>query len=140
MGFCCGASMVGAIGTVRYKKTLIHQVPIIYCPICHAFEVYPKVKDEYEILAEYAHADRAGEVTFSDYVDLSDKEDLFEDCVNYDGSAEDALRQQIDHALDLLAVAHKLGDEEWKKDLLNRLKVLSERLSNLHSPSAKSGY
>lgn len=139
MGFCCGASMVGAIGTVRYKKTLIHQVPIIYCPICHAFQVYPKVKDEYEILAEYAHADRAGEVTFSDYVDLSDKEDLFEDCISYDGSSESALREQIDHALDLLVVANKLGEDDWKKDLLNRLKVLSKRLSSHRAPSANSG-
>lgn len=129
MGFCCGASMLGAIGTVRYKKTLIHQVPIIYCPICRAFEVYPKIKDEYEILAEYAHADQAGEISFSDYVDLNDKEDLFEDCIHYDGSTEDALRLQIDHALDLLVIAKKLGDDQWKNDLLKRLKILSNRLT-----------
>jgi hypothetical protein len=135
MGFCCGASMLGAIGTVKYKKTLIHQVPIIYCPICRSFDVYPKIRDEYEILAEYAHADRAGEVTFSDYVDLSDKEDLFEDCINYDGSSENAIRLQIDHALDLLVVAKKLGDEEWKNDLLKRLKILSRRLPSEHRSS-----
>ncbi|EGL82688.1 hypothetical protein CathTA2_1774 [Caldalkalibacillus thermarum TA2.A1] len=138
MSFCCGASMTGAIGTVKYKRTLIHNVPILYCPICQSFEVHEKVRDEYEILAEYAHADHAPEVYFTDYVDVDNLESLFDQCVEINGSTEEVLRAQIDHALDLLAVAKKLRDQKWQEDLLYRLKVLSGRLRREQSKSKNS--
>lgn len=140
MGFCCGASMLGTIGTVRHKQTLIHDVPIYYCPICFSFKVHHEIRDEYEILAEYAHADQAEEVYLSDYVNIEQKESIFQDCIEVDGHPIDVLREQIDQALDLLAVAKSLQDEEWQKELLYRLTVLSGRLrkeldKSIHSTS-----
>ncbi|MDQ0338247.1 peptide subunit release factor 1 (eRF1) [Caldalkalibacillus uzonensis] len=138
MSFCCGASMTGAIGTVKYKQTLIHDVPIVYCPICQSFAVHEKIRDEYEILAEYAHADHAPEVYLSDYIDIEKIETLFTDCIDLAGTTEDVLREQIDHALDLLSVAKRLNDQKWQEDLMYRLKVLSDRLRREQTKSMNS--
>jgi hypothetical protein len=129
MSFCCGASMIGTIGTLKHHHTYIHQVPTLFCPICQAIEIHPKVKDDYEILADYAHSDHAPEIYFNDYVDMKDLEDIFTDCIDIeDQPMTMVLRSQIDHALDLLSIAKKIEDHEWEKQLFQRLKVLSERL------------
>lgn len=129
MSFCCGASMLGTLGTLRHHRTLIHQVPLMYCPICQNVEVHPMIMDDFELLAEYAHADDAPEIYFNDYVDVDERQNLFANCISFeDKSGVQAIKAQIDHALDLLGVAKKMKDHEWEKDLLNRLKVLSERL------------
>ena len=132
MGFCCGASMVGTIGTLRHYNSYIHEVPILHCPICQAIEVYWKIKEDYEILADYARSDHAPEVYFSDYVDIEDIEDLFTDCVYSDAQITPYIvRSQIDQALDLLSAAKKIEDKDWELQLNTRLKVLSERLKRL---------
>jgi hypothetical protein len=129
MGFCCGASMTGTIGTVKHFNSYIHQVPILYCPICQSIEVYSKVKEDYEILADYAHSDHAPDVYFNDYVETEDLEDLFIDCIDIESQLNTSvLRSHIDHALDLLSIAKKFEDNEWEKQLYHRLKILSERL------------
>jgi hypothetical protein len=129
MGFCCGASMVGTLGTLKHRQTYIHQVPVLFCPICQSIEVHPKVKDDYEILVDYAHSDQASEIFFDDYVDVKDLKELFADCIDMeDHSVIKVIRSQIDHALDLYSVAKTLQDEDWKKDLIHRLHVLTERL------------
>lgn len=129
MGFCCGASMLGTMGTLKYGHSYIHEVPIVYCPICQKTEVHHSVKEEYEILADYAHTDQAPEVYFTDYVDLKDKEELFADCIDIAGqSVADVIRSQIDNALDLLSISKKMKDEEWEAELRHRLNVLSDRL------------
>lgn len=129
MSFCCGASMLGTLGTLRHHRTLIHQVPLMYCPICQNVEVHPMIMDDFELLAEYAHADDAPEIYFNEYVDIEKNQELFANCVSYDShTGVQAIKAQIDHALDLLGVAKKMKDLEWEKDLLTRLKVLSERL------------
>jgi len=126
---CCGASMVGTLGTVKHFKTFIHQVPILYCPICQTIEVYEKIKDDFDILADYAHGDQAHEVYFNDYIEYERLDELFNDCLEIDIQMNGSfLKNQIDHALDLLSVAKKLKDEEWEKDLFHRLRVLSDRL------------
>lgn len=130
MGFCCGAGMIGSIGNVRHYKTLVHNVPILFCPACDRIEVHPAIEGEYEILVEYAQGDNAPEVDFQDFVSVDNIPDLFENCTMTDqaGHFADVLKQQIDLSLDLLGVAKELNDEEWREALMNRLKKLSERL------------
>lgn len=107
MSFCCGAGMIGSIGSVRHYKTLVHNVPIMFCPVCDRIEVHPAIEGEYEILVEYAQGDRAPEVDFADFVSVDNTSELFENCTMTDeaGSFADVLKQQIDISLDLLGVA-----------------------------------
>jgi hypothetical protein len=140
MSFCCGASMIGTKGTLKHIETQIHNVPLLLCPVCHRIEVHYLVEDEYEILAEYAHGDGAIEVDFQDYIDLSDQEKMYENCVNHEN--EDPLeivRNQIDMGLDLLNVANRLRDEEWQRQLKKRLAVLSQRRHRLRNKKLTGG-
>lgn len=132
MSFCCGASMIGTRGTLKHYRTQIHNVPLLFCPVCHHTEVHFLVENEYEILAEYAHGDGASEVDFAEYVDVGDHTRLYENCVNAENEdPQDVIRTQIDTALDLLIVAKQLEDHSWQEQLMTRLKVLSERRSRL---------
>lgn len=131
MSFCCGASMIGTKGTMKHLRTRIHNVPILFCPVCSRVQLHHQIENEYEILAEYAHGDQAEELDFLDYVDRNDQE-LFENCVNHE--QEDPLKvvsTQIDMALDLWMVAKQLDDAEWEKQLLERLRVMSRRRDQL---------
>lgn len=134
MGFCCGAGMIGSIGNVRHHKTLILNVPILFCPACDRIEVHPAIEGEYEILVEYAQGDQAPEVDFSDFVRVDHMPDLFENCTMTDEANHfaDVLKQQIDLSLDLLGVAKELEDDAWREALMNRLKRLSDRLKAYH--------
>ncbi|WP_047150468.1 hypothetical protein [Aneurinibacillus tyrosinisolvens] len=139
MSFCCGASMIGALGSLRHYKTQIHNVPILYCPVCNRIDVHHDIEEEYEILSEYAHADMAPEVDFKEYVngDMLDK--IFENCISIDnGNISMVLRGQIDNALDLMSIAKQLDDKEWAEDLKLRLNKLSQRLNRWESQSKKS--
>jgi hypothetical protein len=128
MSFCCGASMIGTVGTVKHMNTYIHEVPILFCPICNAHEIYSKVKEDYDIIADYAYTDHAPEIFFSDYVEIEELESFFTDCVEVNSKITTfVLRSQIDHALDLLMIAKQLKEEAWQQDLYHRLKVLSSR-------------
>jgi len=130
MSFCCGAGMVGSVGSVRHYKTLVHNVPIMFCPVCDRIEVHPAIEGEYEILVEYAQGDQAPEVDFADFVSVDNTSELFENCTMTDEAASfaEVLKQQIDVSLDLLRVAKELGDDEWREALMIRLRRLSERL------------
>ncbi|MCC2685350.1 MAG: hypothetical protein K0R75_2249 [Paenibacillaceae bacterium] len=140
MSFCCGASMIGTMGTFKHIRTRIHNVPLLFCPVCHRVEVHYLVMNEYEILAEYAHGDGASEVDFQEYVDQKNTLDLFENCVNTEGEDPlDVLRNQIDTALDLLPVAQQLNDSEWEAQLKKRLYVLSEKRAKLKGRKASRG-
>jgi len=141
MSFCCGASMIGTKGSIRHLRTQIHNVPILFCPVCHRIEVHHLVEDEYEILAEYAQGDGATEVDFEDYSDAPSRDILFENCVSQEN--EDPLSlvtNQIDMALDLLRVAKALDDVEWEYQLKNRLRVMSGRRDKLRKKKATGGY
>lgn len=138
MSFCCGASMIGTMGTLKHNSTYIHQVPMNYCPICHSVEVNAKVREEYDILADYAHADQAADIYFNDYVEIENIPDLFADCIDIEGkSTREILHSQIDNALDLLSFAKQIGDREWQMQLKYRLKVLSERLKRYQKRDAE---
>lgn len=139
MSFCCGASMIGAMGSLRHYKTQIHNVPILYCPVCNRIDVHPDIEEEYEILAEYAHADLAPEVDFREYVTGESVDKLFENCVSVDdGNISQVLRNQIDNALDLMTIAKQLDDKTWGEELKNRLNKLSRRLSRWEARSNKT--
>ena len=134
MSFCCGASMIGTRGTLKYIRTRIQNVPLLFCPVCHRVEVHYLIENEYEILAEYAHGDGATELDFEDFVELEHADQLYDNCVNEED--EDPLsivRNQIDMALDLLPIAKSIGDEEWEEQLKKRLVVLSQRYSKLRN-------
>jgi len=131
MSFCCGASMIGAKGTLRHFRTHIHNVPILFCPVCQRIEVHYLIENEYDILAEFAHGDGAAEIDFQDYVE-KDPKVLFENCVNNEYEDPlDIVISQIDMALDLLVLAKQIGDAEWESDLKKRLSVLSMRRTKL---------
>jgi hypothetical protein len=132
MSFCCGASMIGTKGTLKHLRTQIHNVPILFCPVCHRVEVHHLIENEYEILAEYAHGDGAYEVDFLEYVDGKSSQELFENCVsNESEEPETIVQNQIDMALDLMMVAKQLQDREWEDQLIKRLNVLSKRKAKL---------
>ncbi|WP_223067864.1 hypothetical protein [Paenibacillus caui] len=131
MSFCCGASMVGTKGTLKHYRTQVHNVPLLLCPVCHRVEVHYKVENEYEILAEYAHADGATEIDFSDFV-TEDDESIFVNCVNDEREDPlDIVKRQIDSSLDLLMVAKHIGDEKWESELKLRLAFMSRRKTRL---------
>jgi len=128
MSFCCGASMVGAVGTLRHGSTYVHNLPMLFCPVCHQVEVHNAVTEEFDILMEYAEADGAKEVDFAEYIDPSRMEGIFENCIScVSEEPQHIFEVQIDMALDLLIVAKQLRDVEWEWILKKRLKVLSEK-------------
>ncbi|MDO3408749.1 hypothetical protein QWJ34_03115 [Saccharibacillus sp. CPCC 101409] len=137
MSFCCGASMIGTKGTLKHYRTEVHNVPLLYCPVCQRIEVHYKVESEYEVLAEYAHGDGESEIDFQDYM-LEDDEEIFANCVSVE--AEDrlsAVRNQIDLSLDLLGVAKQMGDKRWQTELKRRLAVMSQKLEKLQRRNSK---
>ena len=135
MGFCCGAGMIGSIGSIRHHKTLVHNVPIMFCPVCDRVDVHPAIEGEYEILVEYAQGDKAPEVDFAEFVSVDNTSELFENCTMTDEGTNfpDLMKQQIDIALDLLVVAKDLHDDEWREALMTRLRRLSERLEKYNN-------
>ncbi|MEF3302827.1 hypothetical protein [Paenibacillus sp. GYB003] len=140
MSFCCGASMIGTKGTLRHIGTHIHNVPLLFCPVCHRVEVHYMVESEYEILAEYAHGDGAPEVDFQDYVEDKSGSGLYENCVNVESEEPaDVVLNQIDMALDLLPVARLLQDDEWEAQLIKRLTALSERCNKMRKKALSGG-
>jgi hypothetical protein len=119
--------MVGTKGTLKHYRTQVHNVPLLFCPVCHRVEVHYKVENEYEILAEYAHGDGAAEIDFQDYV-TEDEESIFENVVNCEEEdPKDIVQSQIDMALDLLTFAKQMQDEKWEGELKKRLAVMSQR-------------
>ncbi|CAM2992577.1 hypothetical protein PASE110613_11115 [Paenibacillus sediminis] len=137
MSFCCGASMIGTKGTLKHYRTQVHNVPLLFCPVCHRVEVHYKVENEYEILAEYAHGDGASEIDFQDYV-LEDEDTIFENCVNHENEDPfEMVQSQIDMGLDLLSIAKQIQDEKWEGELKKRLAMLSQRKLKLKQKSSK---
>jgi len=129
--------MIGTKGTLTHYRTQVHNVPLLYCPVCQRIEVHYKVESEYEILAEYAHGDGESEIDFQDYV-LEDDGEIFANCVCVDSEDKlESVRTQIDLALDLLGVAKQMGDKRWQLDLKRRLAVMSQKLEKLQQKSKR---
>ncbi|MBH5317373.1 hypothetical protein I6N90_06040 [Paenibacillus sp. GSMTC-2017] len=131
MSFCCGASMIGTRGTLKHFRTHIHNVPILFCPVCHRVDVHYLAQHEYDILAEYAHGDGAAEVDFVDYVE-QEEQVLLENCVNHENEEPiEVVRSQIDMGLDLLGFAKQIDDKDWQLVLKKRLGILNSRRNKL---------
>lgn len=123
--------MLGTKGTLKHYRTQVHNVPLLFCPVCHRVEVHYKVENEYEILAEYAHGDGVAEIDFQDFV-MEDDDSIFGNCVNREDEDPLAIVQsQIDISLDLMSVAKRIGDEKWTEELKKRLAVMSRRRARL---------
>lgn len=132
--------MIGTRGTLKHYRTHIHNVPLLFCPVCHHVEVHYLIQHEYEILAEYAHTDGAYEVDFEDYLDGKDMEQLMDNCVNHENEDPlDVIKNQIDMALDLMSIATEMQDEEWKEQLKKRLMILGERKNKLNNRNKTGG-
>ncbi len=131
--------MIGTKGTLKYIRTHIQNVPILFCPVCHRVEVHHLAQSEYEILAEYAHGDGAYEVDFGEYIDMKKSDGLYDNCVNYEGEEPlEVVCNQIDMALDLLTFSKQIDDAEWAVQLKKRLHVLSQRKNKLRQKNATS--
>jgi len=132
--------MIGTNGTLKHFRTHIHNVPILFCPVCQRVEIHHGIENEYEILAEYAHGDGATEVDFKEYVGQED-ETLFENCVNNENEDPmEVVTSQIDMALDLLSFAKELSDDVWVTELKRRLGVLGKRRTKLRQRRTSEGY
>ncbi|MDQ0416145.1 hypothetical protein J2Z48_000303 [Croceifilum oryzae] len=131
MIYCCGASMIGKIGTIVRKQVSVHQVPVLYCPVCQKRHVHPAVKEQFELVVEYAIEDRVKETTLYDRIDPKMLKKWKESSFSFEeeDNQESILREQIDLALDLLRICKP--DYDWADLLKIRLKVLSEKLRNM---------
>ena len=131
MSFCCGASMLGTRGTLKHLQTHIHNVPVLFCPVCERVDIHYLIKADYELLADFAQGDGTFEIDFNDYIEQS-KEELLENCVNYeDEDAMEVVRSQIDMALDLLQFSYQIKDSSWQYMLKRRLQSLNIRRNKL---------
>lgn len=138
MGFCCGATMVGAVGTLRQGSTIIHNVPLLFCPVCHRVEVHHAVEHEFQLLLEYARGDGVQEVNLKDNIEPEMIAEWRECCTSFqDGYPEVVLREQIDMALDLMNVAKEIGDDEWEKTLKFRLHTLVRQLRRFQKTKSR---
>ncbi|MFC4076373.1 hypothetical protein ACFOUO_06060 [Salinithrix halophila] len=123
---------------MRQGSTLVHNVPLLYCPVCHQVEVHHAVKEEFELLMEYAQGDRAREVNLKEYIDDSMIAEWKECCTSFQqGQPESVLREQIDMALDLMGVAKQMQDKEWERALKSRLQVLGDRFKRYQKTNAQ---
>ena len=137
--YCCGATMIGAIGSLRKHSVFVHNVPLLYCPVCHEIEVHPAIKEEFELVVQYAVEDGVKETTLREKIDPELIAEWKEYCISFqEGDLEPILREQIDHSLDLLSATKQLGDQEWGEELKNRLKVLTARLKRLEEQKESS--
>jgi hypothetical protein len=133
MSFCCGASTIGFVGSYRQQTIMVHQVPLLYCPVCHDVQVHPAVKEEFELVVEYAKEDRVEEVTLRETItpEMIDEWKEYGISFQENEDLEPILREQIDHSLDLLRVSKVLKDKDWGEELKHRLQVLTTRLKKL---------
>lgn len=139
MSFCCGASMIGLIGSIRNHSVLVHQVPLLCCPVCQRLEIHPEIKEEFELVVEYALEDHVKEITLRETITPEMIAEWREHCVSFIGDEdfELTLREQIDHSLDLLSVAKCLSEDDWKEELMQRLSTLTYRLQHLEQQKEK---
>lgn len=139
MSFCCGATMIGAVGSLRHGSIRVHNVPLFYCPVCHQMEVYPVIKDEFELVVEFARGDGVHEVYLRETIDSKILDKWKEYATSFQEDNQEAvLREQIDMALDLLSMAKWLEDRTWEDQLKHRLHVLSRRMRRLYQQGAGS--
>lgn len=140
MSYCCGASTIGFIGSYKDASVIVHQVPMFVCPVCHEVEVHPAVREELELVIEYAREDRAKEVTLRDTITPEMIAEWKEYGISFQDSndLESVIREQIDNSLDLLRISKMLNDTEWEEELKKRLRVLTGQLKRVEQQKEES--
>src|SRR3954451_14897573 len=137
MIYCCGASMIGMVGSLKQKSVKVHQVPLLFCPVCHNVEVHPAAKEQFDLVLEYALEDRVKETSLYEQVDPELMATWKESCFSFqEDDVEAVLREQIDLSLDLLLISKP--DQSLANELKNRLRVLSKRLIQLERQKESS--
>lgn len=128
ISFCHGANKIGSIASIKYRRVLVHHVPILFCPVCESVEPHPKIQENLDLVITIAHHDGLSEVDFNHYIHLLNYDKIFEDISTVsNGNWDKVIQSQIDIALDLLSVAAFLKDKKWEEDLKNRLIELSKK-------------
>lgn len=131
MAWCCGASKIGSFATIKKKEILLHNVPILYCPVCQSIEPHPKIKDNLEFVTDIAKDDGLNELDIDYYLNLKEYGNLFENCSTVNnGNKYQVIQSQIDISLDLLTTAKGINDKDWQNTLKKRLKKLSKMLKD----------
>lgn len=126
--FCCGASKVGKISSIVNDDLLVHQVPVLYCPVCKDVEVHPDIKARVDMLTKHAKANGFSELFCQGKLDIHQYDELFENCSTVDrGDQHGVVQSQIDIALGLLTFARNIKDEVWEQEIKERLTSLSKK-------------
>ncbi len=127
MSICCGASKIGSIGKIERNNIVVHNVPILYCPVCKNKEPHPKIKNNLDFISEIAKEDGYKEIDLDYYIDGDQYGDLFEECATVkNGNEHQWIQSQIDMSLDLLSFSRQIKDIEWETILKKRLTALSK--------------
>lgn len=130
MSFCCGTDMLLTIAQLKQKTVTITNVPVLFCLICEKIIVHPDVEVEFELLKDYAAGDGAREVDLLPYVHPKTREVLYNPQNHADRlNMDHVLKEQLDRALDLYAIAQATNDPLWKEEILQRLQTLHMKKS-----------
>lgn len=118
----CGEEMDLTLRTLHFHEHMITHVPIYTCSKCDRSEVHARVKEVLkEIIQSLYRTPGRKKIAFEEYSEyalllmriIRDRES---------GSIEEAAQDRIDDLLDLMLLAKSLKDEEWMKELSDRLK------------------
>jgi hypothetical protein len=128
MSFCCGSDMLLTVANLRNSDATILNVPVLFCLACDKVMIHPNVEFEYEMLKEYAQADRAREVDLQPYI-VKHKQDFLYDPKNHAEyyQLDAILKEHLDRTLDLYSMAQSIDDTSWKEDIRDRLSILQEK-------------
>lgn len=128
MSFCCGADMLLTVAHLRQESVSVANVPVLFCLTCENIIVHPDVELEYQMLVDYAIGDRAQEVDLFPYVNPKKRDFLYDpkNHIEY-FRLNDVVKEQIDRALDLYAMAISAKDSSWQEEIAQRLKALHSK-------------
>lgn len=118
----CGGRMVLTIRNVVYQGSFeIENVPVLTCERCEQSEVVEAVKDD---LKKLLHA--LARETTTRKVDFEKVSEWAHVLVQYAENARvplrDVIGERIDDLLDLYLLAKSLNDEDWMREIQDRLK------------------
>lgn len=133
MDHCCGLTMVARLQNVFTEGSVLMQdVPILFCPTCHHSLIAPEIEVDYQMFVHNCATDRVRSASLADAI--GDEKilkilDLYPEDIRVK-TGQRVVQEQIDSTLDLLNFAKQSGDDDWHRDLLERLKMFRD-LSNL---------
>ncbi|USG67186.1 hypothetical protein NDK47_07830 [Brevibacillus ruminantium] len=120
----CGDDMEVILRNVMYrKKVKIMNVPVQVCQNdhCSHLQVVDVVKEDLKQLMEnLGHNPQRQNIEFDEVSELSHLLVLMAN-QEEDGAVREALEGKVNELLDLFLLAQSLGDEEWMRELRQRL-------------------